>query len=70
MDELTPKIIETFRDAARRLRGADRRAFEAQVSLDYLGGDARLTETVFGFRLVSTYCRQGPQGTRVGPSHS
>ena len=26
-----------------------RRKFEARVSLDYLGGDARLTETVFGW---------------------
>ena len=49
MEELTPKVIETMRYAARDLTGSKRRAFEARVSLDYLGGDARLTETVFGW---------------------
>ena len=49
MEELTPKVIETLRDAARKLTGSKRRAFEARVSLDYLGGDPRLTETVFGW---------------------
>jgi len=49
VEELTPKTIETMRDAARKLTGFKRRAFEAGVSLDYLGGDARLTETVFGW---------------------
>ncbi len=49
MEELTPKMIETIRGAARELTGAKRRAFEAQVSLDYLGGDPQLTETVFGW---------------------
>ena len=49
MEELTEQMIATIRDAASRMSGAERRAFEAQVSLDYLGGDARLTETVFGW---------------------
>ena len=49
MEELTPKMIDTLREAARELTGSKRRAFEARVSLDYLGGDARLTETVFGW---------------------
>ena len=49
MEELTPKVIETLRDAAGKLTGSKRRAFEARVSLDYLGGDTRLTETVFGW---------------------
>ena len=49
MEELTPKVIETIRHAAKGLTGSKRRAFEAQVSLDYLGGDTRLTETVFGW---------------------
>ena len=49
MEELTPKVIETIRHAAKELTGAKRREFEARVSLDYLGGDARLTETVFGW---------------------
>ena len=49
MEELTPKVIQSLRDAARKLTGPKRRAFEAQVSLDYVYGDARLTETVFGW---------------------
>jgi len=49
VEELTPKVIETLRDAAGKLTGSKRRAFEARVSLDYLYGDTRLTETVFGW---------------------
>ncbi len=49
MEELTPKMVETIRGAAKKLTGAKRREFEAQVSLDYLGGDPQLTETVFGW---------------------
>lgn len=49
MEELTPKMIETIRDAAKKLTCAKRREFEAKVSLDYLGGDPQLTETVFGW---------------------
>ena len=49
VEELTPKVIETIRHAARDITGSKCRAFEAQVSLDYLGGDTRLTETVFGW---------------------
>ena len=49
MEELTPKVIETIRRAAKELTGAKRREFEARVSLDYLGGVPRLTETVFGW---------------------
>ena len=49
MEELTPKVIGTIRHAAKGLAGAKRREFEACVSLDYLGGDTRLTETVFGW---------------------
>jgi len=38
VEELTPKVIETIRHAARDITGA----FEARVSLDYLGGDLQL----------------------------
>ena len=33
--ELTAGVIRTIRDAARRLTGAKRRPFEAQVAMDY-----------------------------------
>jgi hypothetical protein len=49
MEELTPKNIHTMKDAAHKLTGARRRALEAQVTLDYLGGSARMAETVFGW---------------------
>ena len=50
MHALTEQHISTIKDAARKLTGAKRRAFEAQVTLDYLGGNARKAETVFGWR--------------------
>jgi len=50
MHGLTEQHISTIKDAARKLTGAKRRAFEAQVTLDYLGGSARKAETVFGWR--------------------
>jgi len=49
VEELNSKMIETLRDAARKLTSSKHRAFEASVSLDYSGGDTRLTETVFGW---------------------
>ncbi len=49
MEELSKKHIHTIKDAAHKLTGAKRRAFEAQVTLDYLGGSARRAEMVFGW---------------------
>ena len=49
MDELTEQMAKTLKEAARKMTGAKRRSFEAQVALDYLCGDARLAETVFGW---------------------
>jgi len=49
MNELSTKHIHTMKDAAEKLTGAGRRAFEAQVTLDYLGGSARKAEAVFGW---------------------
>jgi len=49
VEDLTPQMVETLRAAAREMTGAKRRGFEARVSLDYLCGDTRLTETVFGW---------------------
>ena len=49
MEELTSQMVETIRSAAKKMTGSERREFEAQVSLDYLCGDPRLTETVFGW---------------------
>lgn len=49
MDVLTEEVVATIKDGARKLTGTKRRAFEAQVALDYLCGDARLAESVFGW---------------------
>ena len=49
MDELTDRQIATIKDAATKLTGVNRRAFQAQVALDYLEGSARRAERVFGW---------------------
>ena len=49
MDRLPDPQVATLQDAARKLTGAKRRAFQAQVTLDYLDGHARRAETVFGW---------------------
>ena len=41
--------IEDLRLAAAKMRGAQRRNFQAQMALKYCGGNPRLTETVFGW---------------------
>src|SRR2546426_3928483 len=49
MNELQEPHIATIKDAAQKLTGAKRRAFQAHVVLDDLNGSARRTETVFGW---------------------
>src|SRR3954447_13355204 len=49
MNVLTEEVIASFKDAARKLTGAKRRAFEAQVTLDYLGGSVWKAERAFGW---------------------
>src|SRR4030095_13229904 len=53
MNELKEQHIATIKDAAQKLTGAKRRAFQAQVILDYLNGSARRAEAVFGWLLPS-----------------
>jgi len=49
MEILTDEVIASFQDAARKLTGPKRRAFEAQVTLDYLDGNIWKAEKVFGW---------------------
>ena len=49
MEELTQPMIDTIRNASERMAGSNRRAFQAEVSMRYLGGAERATETVFGW---------------------
>lgn len=46
---LTEQHISTIKDAARKLKGANRRAFQAQVALDYADGSPRRAERLFGW---------------------
>lgn len=49
MSVLTDEVIASFKDAARKLTGPKRRAFQAQVTLDYLDGSIWKAERVFGW---------------------
>jgi hypothetical protein len=49
MNALTQEVIASFKDAARKLTGPKRRAFQAQVTLDYLDGSVWKAERVFGW---------------------
>lgn len=49
MNQLPDPQVATLKDAAGKLTGARRRAFQAQVTLDYLDGSARWAETVLGW---------------------
>lgn len=47
MTPLSDQNIITFKDAARKLTGSKRRAFQAQVAIDYLDSKPRLSEKTF-----------------------
>jgi hypothetical protein len=49
MKMLTEAVIASLKDAARKLTGAQRRAFQAQVTLDHLDGSEWKAERVFGW---------------------
>src|SRR5262245_57656483 len=49
MNVLTDEVIASFKDAARKLTGPRRRAFQAQVTLDYLDGSIWKAERIFGW---------------------
>jgi hypothetical protein len=49
MNTLTVQTLSTIKLAAKKLSGPKRRAFQAQVTKDYLGGSGRGAERVFGW---------------------
>ena len=49
MPPLPEQYIRTIKGAAKKLTGSKRRAFQAEVALDYLAGSARKAEKVFGW---------------------
>jgi hypothetical protein len=46
---LTPRQIQDLRLAASKMTGAPRRAFQAEMTLKYCRGSARLAETILGW---------------------
>ena len=48
-NSLTPSQIEDLRFAAKKMTGASRRAFQAQICQKYFEGNTRKTETVLGW---------------------
>lgn len=46
---LSEQHIATFKDAAKKLTSVKRRAFQAQVAIDYLDSSPRLAEKIFGW---------------------
>ena len=46
---LTEKIKSTLKDAAKKLTGSKKRAFMAQVTIDYLDSSPRYAETQLGW---------------------
>ena len=49
MTYLPEQHITTIKDAAKKLTGVNRRAFQAQVAIDYLNSNPRLAEKTFGW---------------------
>ena len=49
MTVLSEQHIVTIKDASTKLTGFKRRAFQAQVAIDYLNSKPRLAESVFGW---------------------
>jgi len=41
--------VDDLKKAAKKMRGAERRAFQAEMSLKYCGGNPRQTEKIFGW---------------------
>ncbi len=51
---LSEQHIATLKDAAKQLTGAKRRAFQAQVAIDYLNSNPRLAERIFAWNRKTT----------------
>ena len=47
--ELTQRMVETIQSAAKHMSGHRRRAFQAEVALQYCAGSARRAESIFGW---------------------
>lgn len=61
---LIEQVNATLKDAAHKLTGEKKRAFTAQVALDYFDGSARKTEQALGWDRVSI--QRGLDSLRTG----
>lgn len=62
---LNEKIKSTFKDAAKKLTGAKKRAFMAQVTSDYFEGSARKAETYLGWNRQAVILGQKEKETGI-----
>jgi hypothetical protein len=62
---LNPDYIEDIRFAASKTHGAERRSFIAEMTSEYCGGNARKTETVFGWNRNMTETGLGEKRTGI-----
>ena len=49
MKKMDNEKKELIKDAVKRLKGYERREYQAQIALDYFQGNARKTEQVMGW---------------------
>jgi len=64
MTKLSEQYIGTLKDASEKLTGSDKRAFQAQVTIDYLDSRPRLAERTFGWGRETV--KQGLEELRSG----
>jgi hypothetical protein len=66
MNKLTVQTLSTLKWAAKKLSGSKRRAFQAQVTKDYLGGSGRRAERVLGWSRTIVEKGLGELETAIG----
>ena len=69
---LKTEIIKTFKDAARKMKGSDKREFVAKITIEHLGGSARKAESVFSWnrKMVFKGLRELESGIVCLPDYS
>lgn len=64
-DSLVTVTLDLIKDAARKLTGANRRAFEARTTQELFGGNARRAEVVFGWSRCTVILGQHEVRTQI-----
>lgn len=63
MKILDEKIIQIYKETSNTLTGSNRRAFQAKIAKEYLGGNPTRTESVFGWGRSTVVLRRDPTGS-------